>query len=106
MHHVYPMSAAANLQKRWNTERTGAWARAHLGVDAQQGAEAEEGVLLLDIVADAAQGAAPGRDEVAQVRRQLYWADPRHPTQRYGTAHDTCANVSRTCLTHLLFLSP
>lgn len=59
----------------------------HLGIDAQEGAEAEEGVLLLHIVADAAQGAAPGSDEVAQVGRQLGGAHPRHPPQRDGTAH-------------------
>ena len=63
-------------------------------------------MLLLDVVADAAQSAAPGRDEVAQVRRQLCRTHPRHPPQRYGTAHARMnACVSRTCLTGSMLLS-
>jgi len=57
-----------------------------LGIVAEQGSEAQEGVLLLHIVPDVAQGRAPDAYEVLQVGRYGHGADPGHATQGNGTA--------------------
>ena len=63
--------------------------RGHLRVRPQQGAEAQKGMLLLDIVPDAAQRVAPGPHEMHQVGRYLPRAYPCDPPQRDRTAAKT-----------------
>ena len=58
----------------------------HLGVEAEHGGQAQEGVLLLHVVPDAAQRGAPDADKVLQVRRNGLRAHPGHASQRDRTA--------------------
>ena len=68
---------------------------ARLRVEAEHGGEAQEGVLLLHVVPDAAQRRAPDADKVLQVRRDGLWAHPGHASQRDCTAtSNSCSGAA------------
>ena len=60
--------------------------REYLWVCPQQGAEAQKGMLLLNVIPDAAQRVAPGPNKVHQVGRYLPRGYPCDPPQRDRTA--------------------
>ena len=57
------------------------------GIEAEEGCQAQERVLLLHIIPHRAQSIAPGTDEVLQVGGYGLWADPCYAPQRYRAAH-------------------
>lgn len=73
----------------------------HLGVQAQQGGEAQKGMLLLQVVPDVAQSGAPDGHEELQVGSERLGADPGNPAECDCTAPtQTGIKSTMTARTH------